>query len=494
MHPSFTLLDVAVLVAYTVGVVAFGMWFGGRQKGAKDYFLAGSSIPWWAICASIVATETSALTFISVPATAYTTDFWFLQLGFGYLLGRIGIAAVLLPRYFRGELTTAYHLLEQRFGVSTRRFSSAIFMVTRAFADSVRIFAASIPITLITGWTYWQSILLAGVVTLVYTYYGGLRAVIWVDVVQMALYLFGGFATLWVLVNIIPAGWAGIMEYAGNAGKLQVIHLEGGVSSARWLFTGLIGGAFLSMASHGVDHMIVQRLLAAPSLGSARLALVMSGVLVILQFLLFLLVGVGLYTFYQGQTFAVADEIFPRFIVEGLPPGMSGLIVAGILAAMMSTVASSLNSLASAATHDVYAPLAGREGDEDHLLVVGRRFTLLWGVILIGGAMLFRLAQQGTPVVVIALQIASFTYGGLLGAFLLGVLDPKARQRDVLVGMSTGIAVMTALWALRFFGITERMGTLGEWLAFDALWFSLVGSVITLVVGATLARVAPVRA
>lgn len=493
MHSAFTVLDVVVLVAYLVGVLGIGVWFGGRQRDAREYFLASSAVPWWAICFSIVATETSALTFISVPATAYTSDFWFLQLAFGYLLGRIGIAAVLLPRYFRGELTTAYHLLEQRFGLGTRRYASGIFMITRAFADSVRIFAASIPITLVTGLPYWQSILLTGVVTLIYTYYGGLRAVIWVDVAQMFLYLFGGIATLWVLIRIVPAGWDGIMAAAADADKLRVIHLEGGVSSARWLFTGLIGGAFLSMASHGVDHLIVQRLLAAPSLRAARLAIVASGVVIILQFALFLLVGAGLYAHYQGQTFAVADEIFPRFIVEGLPPGLSGLIVAGILAAMMSTVASSLNSLASAATHDVYAPLAHRVGDEAHLLKIGRRFTLAWAAILIGGAMLFRLVQQGTPVVVIALQIASFTYGGLLGAFLLGVLDRKARQRDVLIGMTTAIAIMTGLWALRFFGITARMGTVGEWLSFDALWFSLIGSLITLLVGGASARLTTAR-
>jgi len=491
VHSAFTALDVVVLVAYLVGVVGMGMWFSGRQRSARDYFLAGRGVPWWAICFSVVATETSALTFISVPATAYTSDFWFLQLALGYLVGRVAIAAVLLPRYFRGELTTAYHLLEHRFGLDTRRYASGIFMITRAFADSVRIFAAAIPIALVTGWPYWQSILLTGLVTVLYTYYGGLRAVIWVDVVQMLLYLVGGLITLWVLIRLVPGGWSGIMSTAADADKMRVIHLEGGVASARWLFTGLVGGAFLSMASHGVDHMIVQRLLAARNLRSARLALVGSGVVVLLQFALFLLVGVGLFAFYQGRTFAVPDEIFPRFIIEGLPPGISGLIVAGILAAMMSTVASSLNSLASAATHDVYAPLAGRVGDEDHLLRVGRRFTLIWAVVLVGGAMLFQLVQQGTPVVVIALQIASFTYGGLLGAFVLGVLDSRATQRDVLIGMTVAIASTAALWAFRQFGTLTQLGWAGRLLAFDPLWFSLVGSLITLVVGGTTARLWP---
>ena len=491
MNPAFTVLDAVVLMAYLVGVVGMGLWFGGRGRSANAYFLAGRAVPWWAICFSVVATETSALTFISVPGTAYTSDFWFLQLAFGYLIGRIAIAAFLLPRYFRGELDTAYQLLENRFGLHTRRYASVIFMVTRAFADSVRIFAAALPIKVLTGLPYWESILITGAVTVLYTYYGGLRAVIWVDVVQMLLYIFGGLVTLWILIRLVPAGWSGIMAYAADGDKLRVIHLEGGVASARWLFTGLIGGAFLSMASHGVDHMIVQRLLAAPSLKAARLAIVGSGVIVILQFVLFLLVGAGLYAYYQGRPFAVPDEIFPTFIVEGLPPGISGLIIAGILAAMMSTVASSLNSLASASTHDLYAPLAGRVGDQDHLFKVGRRFTLVWAAILIGGAMLFQLVQQGTPVVVIALQIASFTYGGLLGGFLLGLVNSRARQRDAIIGMTAAIAIMAMLWALKQFGALAEMGTIGRLLSFDALWFSLVGSVITVLVGSASARLQP---
>jgi solute:Na+ symporter, SSS family len=474
VHAAFTTLDIVVLIAYVAGVTALGLWLGGRQRGASDYFLAGRDIPWWAICFSIVATETSALTFISIPATSYQTDFWFLQLAAGYLIGRIVIAWVLLPRYFSGELVTAYQLLELRFGLGARRFASIIFMVTRAFADSVRVFAASIPITLITGLPYWQSIVLAGIVTVIYTYIGGLRAVIWIDVVQMGLYMFGGAAALYVLAQLVPGGWAAITAVAADAGKLQVVHLEGGFSSARWLVTGLVGGAFLSMASHGADHLIVQRLLAAPSLGGARRALVGSGLLVFVQFTLFLTIGLGLYAYYQGETFAVPDEIFPRFIVEGLPPGLSGLIVAGILAAMMSTVSSSLNSLASATTHDLYAPLA-REGDEQRLMRAGRAFTIMWAVILIGGALLFQLVRPGTPIVVIALQIASFTYGGLLGGFLLALLSDRADQRDAITGIATAIALMGALWAAQQFGLMERR--------VDGLWFALIGSSLTLLVG-----------
>ena len=479
MHEAFTTLDVVVLVAYILGVTALGTWLGRRQSGARDYFLAGHGIPWWAICLSVVATETSALTFISAPATSYTSDFWFLQLVFGYLVGRILVAAVLLPRYFAGQLDTAYALLGERFGPGTRRFTSIIFMVTRAFADSIRVFAAAIPIQLVTGMTYTQSIVIAGVFTVIYTYYGGLKAVVWIDVVQMFLYMLGGVAALVVLSQLVPGGFGGIVEAGQAADKFRIIHLEGGFASARWLLTGLVGGAFLSMASHGVDHIIVQRLLASRSLGDAKKAVVGSGVLVILQFALFLFVGVGLFAYYGGREFATPDEIFPLFIVEGLPPGLSGLIVAGILAAMMSTVSSSLNSLASATTHDIYAPLTGRT-DEEHLMRVGRRFTLLWAAILIGGALLFQLVQQGTPIVVIALQVASFTYGGLLGGFLLAVLSKRAGERDAILGISVAITVLFVLWAAQQFEWIPRL--------VDPLWFSLLGSIIVLAVGGTSAR------
>jgi Na+/proline symporter len=315
---------------------------------------------------------------------------------------------------------------------------------------------------------------------LAYTYVGGLRAVVWIDVIQMFLYLFAGIAALVVLARLVPGGVAAILEAGREAGRFRIIHAEGGFADARWLWTGVIGGAFLSMASHGVDHLIVQRLLAARSLGDARKAIVLSGVIVLLQFALFLFVGVGLYTFYQGIAFDPPDEVFPRFIIESLPPGLSGLVVAGILAAMMSTMSSSLNSLASAATNDVWAPLTGREGDEAALLRVGKRFTLFWAVILVGGAILFQLVQQGTPVVVIALQIASFTYGGLLGGFLLGVLSRRAAQKDALLGMGTATLLMGAFWASQQFEWIPRLA--------DTLWFALFGSAITLVVGEASAR------
>ncbi|HEX5725883.1 MAG TPA: hypothetical protein VFX98_10490, partial [Longimicrobiaceae bacterium] len=340
---SFSPLALAVVLAYVAGVAVLGSVLGRRQKDASDYFLADHSVPWWAACFSIVATETSALTVISVPATAYGADLWMLQLAAGYVVGRVVVALVLLPRYFRGEIATAYVLLERRFGETARRLASLVFLVTRTLADAVRVYATAIPLALITGLPTWQSILAIGGFTLVYSYYGGLKAVVWVDVAQLFIYLLGGAAVLWVLLERIPGGWETVAAEAGRAGKLRVLHPAGGFADPKWLLTGLLGGAFLSMASHGADHLIVQRLLAAPSLRDARRALIGSGLIVLAQFALFLVIGAALWVFYAGRAFQPADAVFPRFALEELPPAVAGLVVAGVLAAAMS---SSLNALA----------------------------------------------------------------------------------------------------------------------------------------------------
>jgi SSS family transporter len=477
---SLSILDLSLILIYIIGVTAWGTWLGRRQKDSKDYFLADHAMPWWAVCFSIVATETSVLTFISVPATAYTSDLWMVQLTVGYLIGRITVAAILLPGYFRGELSTAYALLERRFGVQARRFASIVFLITRSLASSIRLFAIAIPIHLITGVPYWQAIVLTGSLTLIYTYFGGLRAVVYVDVLQMAIYLSGAIAALVVLLQVVPGGWSGFVAAAEPMQKLKVLHFEGGFIDGKWILTGLIGGAFLSMASHGVDHLIVQRMLAAPSLKEARKALIGSGMFIVAQFTLFLIVGIGLFAYYQGRTFATPDEIFPSFIMEGLPAGISGLVIAGIMSVAMSSEASALNSLASSLTLDLYGPLSRRSGDAAHMLRAGRLFTLMFGVILIVGAILFQFARQGTPVVVIALNIASFTYGGLLGGFLLAVLSKRADQTDAIIAMSTAIFIMTILWASQQFGLIEKK--------VDGLWFSLIGSSLTVAIGVLSSR------
>jgi SSS family solute:Na+ symporter len=502
MSSGFTWIDAVVLLAYLVGTTWLGVWLGRDQKSAKDYFVANKAIPWWAICFSVVATETSALTFISIPGLAYLTDLSFLQIAIGYLLGRIVIAYTLLPRYYEGELVTAYALLQKRFGLATRRFASVTFMVTRAFADSVRVFATAIPIGLILRGVIAPeyvgpvSILILGVFTVIYTYHGGMRAVVWTDVLQTGVYLLGGLSAVYLIGAGVDGGWGTVIERASAAGKFRIFDFYTGFDRAHTVFAGLLGGAFLSMASHGADQIIVQRLLASNNLTDARKALIGSGVFVIAQFVLFLIIGVGLWAFYDARQFPASDAIFPQFIIEAMPPGLTGLVIAAILAAAMSTVSGSLNSLAAATTHDIYAPLARKTLDENQLLVMAKRFTLVWAFILIGGALLYR--QQGTPVVIIALAIASFTYGGLLGGFFLGMLWKRARQRDAILGMSVGIGVMALVVfapqlasTLTFLRPLASCGPNGTAACIAFPWFVLIGTTVTMTVGVLSSFIGP---
>lgn len=460
-------LDIAVILIYFVAVIAAGLLLAGRQRDAADYFLGRRGLPWWAIMLSIVATETSALTVISVPGIAARGNLTFLQLSFGYLIGRIGVASLLLPGYFEGTQDTAYQRLERRFGVAARRIASAAFLVTRALGDGVRVFATAIPLAIITSWSIPAGILAVGIVTVFYTWVGGLRAVVWVDVIQLVFYLLGAVATIYVALHLADGG----LSDAWAAGKLQVIDTSFSFTRTYTLWGGLVGGALLSAASHGTDHLIVQRLLASRDLPDARRALIGSGVFIIAQFALFLLVGTALWLAGADRPGMAADAIYPTFVVERLPPGIAGLVVAAILAAAMSTVSSSLNSLASASTHDFYAPLTGRT-DTEHLLKVGRGMTLLWAAILVGGAMLFR--NRATPVVVLALSIASITYGGLLGSYLLGGLWPRARQRDVILAILVAVIVMIPV----VLGFPVRLLPGLAW-----PWYVPLGTAVTVLVG-----------
>ena len=489
MKTSFTALDFIVLVAYLIATTLLGIWLGRNQKDSKDYFIAGHRIPWWAVLFSVVATETSALTFISIPGLAYTTNLGFLQIAAGYLLGRIVVAYTLLPRYYQGDLVTAYALLEKRFGVGTRRFASIVFMVTRAFADSVRVFATAIPIALILGPAVPQryvmplAILVLGALTLIYTYHGGMRAVVWTDVLQTSVYLLGGLAAVYLIGKAVTGGWTAILSQAHEAGKLKLIDVYFGFDKPYTLFAGLIGGAFLSMASHGADQLIVQRLLAASSLKDSRKALIGSGVAVLLQFTLFLMIGIGLYSFYQARQFAVPDSIFPTFVVDSMPAGLRGLLVAAVLAATMSAHSGAMNSLAASTTHDIYLPITGRAADDPRTLRMAKLFTLFWGVVLLVAALLYR--QQGTPVVVIALSIASFTYGALLGGFFLGMLWKRAVQRDAIAGMGVGIVAMSFVVFAKpmlsiFPGIAGLLTTLSH-ISFP--WYVLIGTSFTVGIG-----------
>ena len=444
---NFGAPDLAVLALYLGGVMAWGAWLGRGHAGGSDYFLGARNLPWWAVMLSVVATETSTLTFLSIPGVAYLGTLAFLQLAIGYLAGRAVVAHLLLPAYYAGRLSTAYQLLGERFGEGARRCASGIFMATRLLADSVRLFATAIPLALITGWPYWLSILVIALATLVYTYFGGIRAVVWVDALQMALYVAGGLVALWVLHGAVDGGWPAILSSADAAGKLQALDFSPSLSVSYTFWAGLVGGAFLSMASHGADQLIVQRLLACRDLRQSRRALVGSGFAVIAQFALFLVVGIGLWAFYDGRAFEQTDEIFARFIVEELPAGVRGLLIAGVFAAAMSSLSSSVNALASASAYDFWGPLTGRR-DERSMLAAGRAFTLAWTGLLVLGAVAFVGLSRESAAVEVALAVASMVYGGLLGVFALGVLTRKVGQAGAVAGLLCGVGVVACVWGL----------------------------------------------
>ena len=467
-------LDVAVIIVYFVAVIVAGLVFAGRQRDASDYFLGHRGLPWWALMLSIVATETSAVTVISIPGLAARGNLTFLQIAFGYLVGRIGVAALLLPGYFEGTQDTAYQRLERRFGGAARRTASGVFLVTRALADCVRIFATAIPLAIITHWNIAAGILAIGVVTLVYTWVGGLRAVVWVDVIQLGVYLLGGVATVVVATRL--AGGVGAFPRAWEQGKLVMFDFRPSFTVLYTFWGGIAGGALLAAASHGTDHVIVQRLLAARGLKDAQRALIGSGAFIIAQFALFLLVGTCLWLAGADHAGMRSDAIYPTFVITQLPTGLAGLVVAGILAAAMSSHASAVNSLASASTHDFYAPLSGRR-DPTHLLGVGRWLTLFWTAVLVVGAMAFR--DQNTPVVQLALSVASVTYGSLLGTYMLGGAWPRARQRDVILAIVAAAAVMSPIV---FGAVIPRFPW--HWLRGLAWpWYVPLGTAVTVAVG-----------
>lgn len=478
-----TTLDFAVIATYFAIMVGIGFWATRRQSTAGDYFLGARDLPTFAVLLSIVATETSALTVISVPTIGARGDLTFIQLAFGYLIGRIGVAAWLLPGYFEGTQETAYQRLERRFGVRSRRVVSVVFLITRFLGDGVRIFAGAIPLALLTGWSIPTAIVAMGIITLIYTWFGGLKAVVWADVVQLAIYVAGGMVALWIAWQM-AGGMGPSLSLSAAAGKLRFLDLHVNLTDTYTLLGGIVGGALLSAASHGTDHLIVQRLLATRSLRSAQRALVGSGVVVILQFLLFLLVGSAIWAAGLAPENVQGDTIFPRFIIEHLPSGLAGLVVAGILAAAMSTISSSINALASSVTHDLYAGITGRT-DPAHLLRVGRTFSVAWGLALVGAALFFFYFASGndTPVVVLALSIASITYGALLGTYVLAGRWPRASGRDAIRAVVVTVLAMLVVVFAKQLASVNGFGWLAPVGKLAWPWYVPLGTAIAVSVG-----------
>lgn len=469
-------IDYLIILSYLIGVALIGIFSGGKQKSIKDYFQGSKSVPWWAVCFSIVAAETSTLTFISIPGLAYVANLNFLQVTFGYLLGRIIIAFVFLPAYEKGELKTAYTFLENRFGGKTRSFASIVFLFTRIAADGVRLFATAIPLKLMLDISYPTAIAIIAFIALVYTYTGGVKGIIWVDVLQMFIYIIGAIISGIYLLNLIPGGWETVVATAAKSNKFSIFNLgfdkgfSGFFSQPYTLIGGLIGGAFLSMASHGTDQLIVQRLLSTKSLNDSKKAIITSGIIVIMQFAIFLVVGVLLYVYY-GQLDIKSDAVFPKFIIEVLPSGLFGFIIAGLLAAALSTLAGSISSLSSSSMMDLFLPFFGKNINENRQLTISRYFSIFWAFVLVGVAIFFMNTSQA--VVELALSIASFTYGGLLGTFLLGILVKNAKQEDALAGFVAGIFVMISIISLKLVAWT---------------WFTFIGVSATLFIGGLLSK------
>jgi len=399
-------LDYLIIAAYLAGITLFGLQFRKRQRSLKDYFLADRNIPWWAIALSIVAAETSTLTIISIPGLAYDTNLQFLQVVLGYLVGRVIISFVLLPHYFRGDLYTAYELIERRFGRSLRSLTAGLFLLTRAAAEGVRVYAVSIVVTIALGTGEIASIAIITLLTLIYTFEGGLAAVIWTDVVQTVIYVGGTLVGVITILHLVPGGWGTVHSLAESAGKLRVFDFSFDFWKPYTFWAGLIGGAFLTTASHGTDQLIVQRLLAARNQKQSVTALLSSGVAIVFQFALFLVVGVMLFAYYQvpSKTFGKADFIYPTFIVSRMPHGISGLLIAAILAAAMSNLSAALNSLSSSSMIDFYLR-RNPQADERRRLQLSRFSTLFWALVLFVLAVLS--LHKVSRVIEVGLSIAS---------------------------------------------------------------------------------------
>ena len=464
---AFSRIDLLIVAAYLIAVTAFGRHFGKSQRTLHDYFLGGRRLPWWAIALSVVSAETSILTIISTPGIAYRSNLGFLQLVFGYLVARVVVSFVLIPRYFAGELFTAYQLIERRFGPGLKVFTAGLFLATRALAEGVRVFAISIVIEVIFKTGVLASVLIITALTLFYTFEGGLTAVIWTDVTQLIIYLSGTALALVLALHAIPGGWAEVSRLAHLTGdKFAVFDFHFHWSQPYLFWSGLVGGTFLTTASHGTDQLIVQRLLAARDKRQSQAALLSSGLVILFQFALFLVLGVVLYAYYQhfppASPFSRPDKVFPTFVVTQLPRGVAGLLIAAILAAAMANLSAAFNSLASSSVVDFYKPFVRPDADQKHYLRVSRGMTLLWGAVLVAIALAAQLLHQS--VLELALTIASVPYGSMLGIFLLGVLTRRANSRGALLGALLSLATLGAV--MKFTSIAWT-------------WYVTIGTVVT---------------
>ncbi len=441
------MIDIAILVAAVLSSIAIGLRFRGKNSSIESYLLGDRNLPWWAILGSIVATETSTATVLSVPGHGFgDTGFKFLQLAMGFILGRVLVVYFLLPGYFKGKLMSAYEILGTRFGIQTKRVASVLFLVTRNLGDGLRLFLAAMVLKELVGWPLLWSAITIGCVTMLYTYFGGMRSVVWNDCIQFLIYMVGSVAALFVIVSYLPEGWTSFYEFAKVNHKFDAIDWRFSLTEPYTLWAGLIGGATLSLGSHGTDQMMVQRYLSSRSQRDAGRAILWSGIVVFLQFALFLLIGMLLACFYSTQEKLPEgiknDAIFSHFMIHSFPAntGLIGLMLAAILAAVMSTLSSSLSASASSVVSDLWLPGCRVTPSQKKQVWTTRLLTVFFGILQI--AIGVWASTFNKSVIDNALTIAGFSSGILLGLFALGVFTQRIGQTAALGGAAVGLAVM----------------------------------------------------
>ncbi len=493
------LVDLTVVAAYLLLAVWGGRRLARGRSTLRDYYLTGRRAPWWAVTGSIVATETSTVTVVSVPGYAFGGDLTFLQLALGYLAGRVAVAFVLLPAYFSRDLLSAYQLLSVRVGRAFGQCAAAVFLITRNVADGLRLFATALVLAAmltIAASTVGladppqtpvmiAAIVALAAVTLTYTWLGGMTAVVWMDVVQLAVYLTGALFAAATLLAGIPGGAREAWAAADEAGKLVTFDFAWDLRRDYTFWSGVFGGAVFTAATHGTDQMFVQRYLCSRSLADARLALIASGVFVCVQFALFLGIGVLLWAFYAagapGALASIAadgavqaDRVFPLYLMTHLPPGLRGLVLAAIVAAAMSTLSSSLNSSAASTIGDFYLGRTGRERSEAQALRASRRATGAWAAVQATVAIAAIGVSQRIIDDVLAVQF--FSGGLMLGVFLLSVLIARPTPGVGIAGLAAGLVTIA----------TVSLASDLSW-----QWYVLVGSAATVGAGWTADRIRP---
>ena len=439
-------LDYGIIGLYLCLVIWLGSSFANRQTSASEYFLISRSVPWWAVCFTVVATETSTLTFIGVPAQTYAAggNLTFLQLALGYITGRFIVSAIFIPRYFARQLLTSYEVLHERFGAPVRNLGSAMFLVTRSAADGIRLFATSAVVATLVGLPVWAAILLLGIAMIIYTFYGGAAAVIWTDVLQMFVYLAGAIIVLWFALAGIPGGVSEVVEFGSSTGRFTMFSFALDFFRPYTFWAGLVGGVALTLATHGTDQFLVQRLLTARSQQQAQLGLSLSGILVFLQFGLFLFIGVALAAFYQhagSPVLSRGDMLIPTFVRDYVPAGFAGFVVAAIVAAALSP---SINSLAATTVNDFYLKYWKPKATDPEILRVAHRATIGWGVVQIAIALMATGLNQS--VLDAGLAVLGLGAGPVLGAFLVAVMRHRVAAWPLAIAMLVAWASVFSVW------------------------------------------------